>query len=35
MALFDTFPGNVFLAPMAGITDQPTRQIVYEQSEGN
>lgn len=35
MALFGKLPSNVFLAPMAGITDQPTRQIVHKKSRGN
>lgn len=35
MVLFNKLPSNVFLAPMAGITDRPTRQIVYEKSDGH
>lgn len=28
-------PSNVFLAPMAGITDRPMREIVHSKGEGN
>lgn len=34
MKSFLDFPCNIFLAPMAGITDKPMRKIVYEQSGG-
>lgn len=34
MNILSEFPSNVFLAPMAGITDCPMREIVHSQSEG-
>lgn len=34
MSLFNNLPSNVFLAPMAGITDFPMRQIVNQKSQG-
>ena len=35
MNLPANLPSNVFLAPMAGITDRPTRQIVNKKSNGH